>query len=110
VHLELQRRQQEWLDWRRQDAAAYANFYHDLVNASFQPSAAIEERLKGYIENIDGGKDDNKRLPELSLPTRLQPNGCMVAHYRAKHPGEPYRQTWNTTILEQRALHAVNCA
>jgi hypothetical protein len=65
VHLELQRRQQEWLDWRRQDAAAYANFYHDLVNASFQPSAAIEERLKGYIENIDGGKTTTNVCPNF---------------------------------------------
>jgi hypothetical protein len=109
VQLELKRRQQESSNWRRHNAE-YASFYHDLFHASFRPSPAVEEQLKGYIQETDGGKDNNQHLPELLLPIRLQPNGYMVAHYRAKYPGEPYRQSWNTSILEQRALYAVNCA
>jgi hypothetical protein len=95
----------------------FLNFYHHLFHASFQPSPAIAKRLQGYIDvgddsddtfwSINNNDDDDDAL---SLPIKLQPNRYMVAHYRAKFPGEPYRETWNVTILEKTALHAANCA
>jgi len=101
----------------RPEDADYLNFYHHVFHASFQPSSAVENLLKAYIEvddtnnEVDGtnNKSDHD-LDRPSLPMKLQPNRYMAAHYRAKFPGEPYRETWNVTILEKTALHAVECA
>jgi hypothetical protein len=91
----------------RSEDTNYANFYHDLFHGSFLPSPAIEMLLQSYL---DQDYTNNSFDPDPSLPVRMQPNGYVVAHYRAKYPGEPYRQTWNVSILEKTVLHAVNCA
>ncbi|KAG7363154.1 hypothetical protein IV203_026514 [Nitzschia inconspicua] len=92
--------------WKLEDSD-YANFYHDLFHASFQPSNAVEALLRSYIDI----NTHNGLAPTVeSLPVRLKLNNYMVAHYRAKYPGEPYRETWNTSTLEQTARHAVECA
>jgi hypothetical protein len=93
-------------EWRQEDDN-YANFYHDLFHESFVPSPAIAMLLLAYI---DQDVTNDSLRPGHSLPIRMQPNKYVVAHYRAKYPGEPYRQTWNVSILEQTVLHAVNCA
>jgi len=44
------------------------------------------------------------------LPVPLQRNQYAVAHYRAKFPQEPYRETQNRTLLRETTIHAVECA
>jgi hypothetical protein len=90
-----------------QEDVNYTNFYHDLFHGSFLPSSAIERLLLAYV---DQDYPNDSIQPVQSLPVRMQQNGYVVAHYRAKYPGEPYRQTWNVSLLEQTVLHAVNCA
>jgi hypothetical protein len=92
--------------WRPEDAN-YESFYHDLFHASFLPSPAIEKMLLAYV---DRDTTSNEISSDPSLPVRMQLNGYMVAHYRAKYPREPYRETWNVSVLEHTAIHAVDCA
>mmetsp|Transcript_25939 Transcript_25939/g.53283 ORF Transcript_25939/g.53283 Transcript_25939/m.53283 type:complete len:241 (+) Transcript_25939:188-910(+) len=49
-------------------------------------------------------------VPPSWLPVPLQRNRYVVAHYRAKYPREPYRETQNRTVLRETTIHAVECA
>merc|ERR1711935_209826 len=60
-------------------------------------------------ENKDT-KDGVSSMSKSWLPVPLQRNRYAVAHYRAKYPGEPYRETQNRTILRETTIHAVECA
>eukprot|EP00535_Pseudo-nitzschia_heimii_P013717 CAMPEP_0197199224 /NCGR_PEP_ID=MMETSP1423-20130617/33776_1 /TAXON_ID=476441 /ORGANISM="Pseudo-nitzschia heimii, Strain UNC1101" /LENGTH=480 /DNA_ID=CAMNT_0042653079 /DNA_START=358 /DNA_END=1797 /DNA_ORIENTATION=- len=103
--------------------ALYESFYHDLFHATFLPSLGVRNLLSAYFydpkldENIaDDNKSDGKRVGLQSVSTRswlpvpLERNRYAVAHYRAKYPREPYRETQNLTILRETTIHAVECA
>lgn len=98
--------QSEDSGWRIDDSD-YLNFYHDLFHASFRPSPAVERILESYL---DFGRSDELPRKDSSLPVLMKPNNYMVSHYRAKYPGEAYRETWNVSILEETAIYAVECA
>ena len=103
--------------------ALYESFYHDLFHATFLPSIGVQKLLSAYFydpklqTNIaDGTNSDGNQvgLPPVStrswLPVPLERNRYAVAHYRAKYPREPYRETQNRTILRETTIHAVECA
>jgi hypothetical protein len=71
----------------------YRDVYHDLFQTVFQPSPPVQRLVQHYMQEL-----------------HLVPNQFVVAHYRAKYPGEPYRKTGNVTSLEERARNAVHCA
>ena len=87
--------------------ALYENFYHDLFHASFRPSSEVDKLLDAYFH---AQKDEFSSTSRSWLPVPLQRNQYAVAHYRAKYPMEPYRETWNRTILRETTIHAVECA
>jgi hypothetical protein len=86
--------------------ALYENFYHDLFHASFRPSSGVDKLLGAYFHVP---KDEFSSTSRSWLPVPLQRNQYAVAHYRAKYPREPYRETWNRTILRETTIHAVEC-
>ena len=102
--------------------ALYENFYHDLFHITFRPSSGVQTLLSAYFydpktnENIEREKENEDTGDGVSsmskswLPVPLQRNRYAVAHYRAKYPGEPYRETQNRTILREITIHAVECA
>ena len=70
-----------------------SEFFHDMFLALFRPTP------------------DLQRIVEIHMRTlNLRPNQFVTAHIRAKYPGEPYRETWNTTLLATSVIHAVDCA
>ena len=70
-----------------------SEFFHDMFLALFRPTP------------------DLQRIVEIHMRTlNLRPNQFVTAHIRAKYPGEPYRETWNTTLLAISVIHAVDCA
>jgi hypothetical protein len=85
----------------------YENFYHDLFHASFRPSSGVDKVLGAYFRDQ---KNEFSSASRSWLPVPLQRNQYAVAHYRAKFPREPYRETWNRTILRETTIHAVECA
>jgi hypothetical protein len=85
----------------------YENFYHDLFHATFRPSSGVEKLLSAYFYVP---KDESSSRSRSWLPVPLQRNQYAIAHYRAKYPREPYRETQNRTILRETAIYAVECA
>ena len=75
------------------DDADYASFYHELFLGLFRPAPPVQQIIDEYMDHLN-----------------LRPNQYVVAHYRAKYPGEPYRETWNKSILEQTTKNAIHCA
>ena len=71
----------------------YASFYHELFPAIFSPTPSIQQLMKVTLREL-----------------KLIPNQYVVAHYRAKYPGEPYRESWDLSVLESTAINAVHCA
>ena len=97
--------------------AVYANFYHDLFHATFRPSSGVELLLSAYFNNPNNNYNNNNENERYMsgeitswLPVPLQRNQYAVAHYRAKYPKEPYRETQNRTVLRETTIHAVECA
>jgi len=114
--------------------ANYRNFYHNLFHATFRPSSGVERHLNAYfydpvaaavdensnnnnnanVETEAGEKQYSSSLTPSSskswLPNPLRHNRYVVAHYRAKYPGEPYRETQNRTVLRETTIYAVECA
>mmetsp|Transcript_16525 Transcript_16525/g.18232 ORF Transcript_16525/g.18232 Transcript_16525/m.18232 type:complete len:609 (-) Transcript_16525:339-2165(-) len=48
--------------------------------------------------------------PKSWLPIPLQRNQYAVAHYRAKYPKDPYRETQNRDLLRKTTIYGVECA
>ena len=70
-----------------------SEFFHDMFLALFRPAPNL------------------RRMVEMNMQIlNLRPNQFVTAHIRAKYPGEPYRETWNTTILKISVIHALDCA
>jgi hypothetical protein len=69
------------------------SFFHDMFLSLFTPAASIQAMVQQYMKILN-----------------LIPNQFVVAHYRAKYPKEPYRDTGNLTILEETVVNAVRCA
>lgn len=68
-------------------------FFHDLFLTLFRPSQDLAKVIDRQMIGLD-----------------LWPNQFATAHIRAKYPGEPYRETWNLTLLQDSVTNAVRCA
>ena len=75
------------------NALEYTTFYHDLFPGLFVPSPPIRNLVAQLLQQ-----------------SQLKPNQYVVAHYRSKYPGEPYRESKNLTILQQFVNNAIDCA
>lgn len=70
-----------------------SDFFHDMFLALFRPTPDLQSLVDTLMQRLN-----------------LQPNRFVTAHIRAKYPGEPYRETWNVTLLQQSVVNAVRCA
>jgi hypothetical protein len=77
----------------QKDDEDYTTFYHEMFPALFSPTPPLQRLVDVYMKEL-----------------KLVANQYTVAHYRSKYPGEPYRKTWNLTILEETVINAVHCA
>lgn len=69
------------------------DFFHDKFLALFRPVPALHALVEHEMQELD-----------------LWPNQFVTAHIRAKYPGEPYRETWNVTLLQRTVENAIDCA
>jgi len=81
------------LDPSMSDSQSPSDFFHDMFLALFRPSPSLYNRVENQMNRLN-----------------LRPNQFITAHIRAKYPGEPYRETWNSTLLQQTVIHAIQCA
>lgn len=70
-----------------------SEFFHDMFLALFRPAPDLQRLVESLMQMLN-----------------LQPNQFVTAHVRAKYPGEPYRETWNMTLLRMAVRNAVDCA
>jgi hypothetical protein len=68
-------------------------FFHEMFLALFRPTPTLRTLVEHQMQQLD-----------------LWPNQFVTAHIRAKYPGEPYRETWNVTLLQRTVTNAVDCA
>ncbi len=70
-----------------------STFFHEMFLALFRPAPALLPLVEHQMQVLN-----------------LRPNQFVTAHIRAKYPGEPYRETWNLTLLERTVTNAIDCA
>lgn len=68
-------------------------FFHEMFLTLFRPAPALYKLVEHQMQALD-----------------IRPNQFVTAHIRAKYPGEPYRQTWNVTLLNRTVTNAIDCA
>ena len=69
------------------------DFFHEMFLVLFRPAPNLYKLVEHQMRLLD-----------------LWPNEFVTAHIRAKYPGEPYRETWNQTLLQRTVTNAVDCA
>jgi hypothetical protein len=70
-----------------------SEFFHDMFLALFRPAPDLQHLVETQMQKLN-----------------LRSNQFVAAHIRAKYPGEPYRETWNVTLLRRIVANAVECA
>jgi len=68
-------------------------FWKDLFRMLFQPTPSLRQLASYYMQEL-----------------QLVPGSFVATHYRAKYPGEPYRETGNETAMIEIVENGIRCS